>query len=456
MKKILTKFISFALALIFVFSVSIIPVFAASSASSMYKAKHPIVLVHGVAGFGEYDKINGVISYWGYTSGRIDKFIEKYGNECYEASVGPFSSAWDRACELYAQLTGTVTDYGAYHSAVHGHDRYGRDYTEKGYGKLMKNEWNESNPINIVAHSFGGVTSRLLIQLLENGNKNEYNYAVKNGTLDSLSPLFKGGKKNWVYSLTNLAAPSNGSTVCEATPNTVNLVGTLMTTGAKALGVTKLKGVYDFQLEHFGIVAKNGESLESLYKRIIKSGFMDHNDNAFSDLALDKAIDMNKNLKLQDDIYYFSYYGDRTRKTKSGKYRTTFRMWAPFRVSGKAMCSYSGTTKGSYYIGYGKYKTKVSVTKTKATASTWKRSDGMVPVESGKYPFHYNKKGNRVNDAHISASVGVKATKKGVWYVMPVVDADHLTFCGGVFNERVSSVQKFYQGVLKNIVRCDG
>ena len=453
MKKRLTKFISFVLALVFAFSISIAPVFAASDAQ--YKAKHPIVLVHGLAGFGEYDDINSVISYWGYTSGRIDRFIEKYGNECYEASVGPISSAWDRACELYAQLTGTVTDYGAYHSGIHGHERYGRDYTKNGYGRLMKKEWSANNPVNFVAHSFGGVTCRLLMQLMADGNKDEYNYAVKTGTLKNLSPLFKGGKKGWVYSLTTLAAPSNGSTVCEAIPDMVGLVGDLMTTGSKALSVTSFKGVYDFQLEHFGIYSKKGESLGDTYSRISSSDFMDHNDNAFYDLGLDKSIDMNKGLKLQKDAYYFSYYGDRTYKALSGNYRGNTRMWAPFHISGNAMGKFSGTTAGYYYKGYGKYQTKVSVTKTQVNSVSWKQNDGMVPVESGKYPFHYEKN-KRVDDAHISASVGVTAKQKGVWYVMPVVDADHLTFCGGVLNETLSSVRSFYRGVLTNIVNCGG
>ena len=54
--------------------------------------------------------------------------IEAAGYECYSASVGPLSSNWDRACELYAQLMGTTVDYGAAHAAKHNHSRYGRTY----------------------------------------------------------------------------------------------------------------------------------------------------------------------------------------------------------------------------------------------------------------------------------------------------------------------------------------
>ena len=38
--------------------------------------------------------------------------------------------AWNRACELYAQLNGSVTDYGVEHFARCGHLRYGRDFSK--------------------------------------------------------------------------------------------------------------------------------------------------------------------------------------------------------------------------------------------------------------------------------------------------------------------------------------
>ena len=449
------KLLAFLMTVILVVSVSIMPVEAATS--SQYKTKHPIVFVHGLFGYGDYDGLTSVVPYWGYTSGSMPKYLAGFGTESYSASVGPISSAWDRACELYAQLTGTVTDYGAKHAAEHGHDRYGRDYTEKGYGRLMKKEWNADNPINLVGHSFGGVTSRLLIQFLAEGNADEQAYMAAHPELGEISPLFTGGKADWVYSLTTLAAPSNGSSMEEAFSNILDLVSDVVSAAGTALSLTSFKGVYDFQLEHFGIYSKSGESLASAMNRVFnKSSFISHNDNALVDLSVDKAIDINKDINMQNNIYYFSYYGDRTKRNiLTGKYIPTARMFLPLQVTGLGMGILSGSTAGSYKYGYGKYATTVKVTKTNLGSSTWRRNDGAVPVESGQYPFHYEN-GKRVDDPHVASKVGVKATKKGVWYVMPCVDYDHLSFCGGILNETRSTTQAFYRGLVSNIVNCGG
>ena len=49
-------------------------------------------------------------------SGDLISFLKEKGFECYAASVSPQGSAWDRACELYAQLSDTRVDYGKHHS----------------------------------------------------------------------------------------------------------------------------------------------------------------------------------------------------------------------------------------------------------------------------------------------------------------------------------------------------
>ena len=456
------KLLAFLMTMILVVSVSIMPAEAATKSS--LKTQHPVVFVHGLFGYGDYEDLNKIVPYWGYTSTNIVKYLSGYGTECYSASLGPISSAWDRACELYAQLAGTVVDYGAKHAAEHGHDRYGRDYTKKGYGQLMRTKWSADNPVNLVGHSFGGATSRMLVQLLAEGNAEEQQYMKAHPELGKISPLFTGGKSDWVYSVTTIAAPSNGTTFIEAFPNTIALASTLATTGAKALSLTSYRGVFDFQLEHFGIYAKSTDTLATAINRVFSSDFLEHNDNAFQDLTVDKAIEMNKDLNMQD-IYYFSFYGDRMRRSVlTQKYLPTSRMWIGLQPAGLGMGIYSGTTAGGYYDGYGKYKHFVKVTPTSVGTDTtnakddneWRRNDGMVPVMSGKYPYYYDSEGNRIDDPHVAAKIGVTAKTKGVWYVMPVQNFDHLGFCGGFFNESTEVVNNFFNGVIANIVNCGG
>ena len=164
--------------------------------------------------------------------------------------MGPVSSAWDCACELYAQLTGTVTDYGAKHALEHGHDRFGRDYTGAGqYSKLMNGPWDAQHPINLVGHSFGGARSRLLLELLANGSAEEQAYAKQHPETGRLSPLFEGGKADWVYSVTTLDAPSNGTTFIETSHFFTDSFEGFSRDLAKLLGLTPFKGIYDLQLE---------------------------------------------------------------------------------------------------------------------------------------------------------------------------------------------------------------
>ena len=53
---------------------------------------------------------------WGMTGGDTIIYLNNQGYESYSASVDPAGSAWDRACELYAELYGTRVDYGEAHS----------------------------------------------------------------------------------------------------------------------------------------------------------------------------------------------------------------------------------------------------------------------------------------------------------------------------------------------------
>jgi len=85
--------------------------------------------VHGLGGWGPESQIDQTSPYWGSSTGNLAEYLNSEGYSVSVASVGPFSSTWDRTCELYAELTGTKVDYGEAHSKEHGHERYGREYT---------------------------------------------------------------------------------------------------------------------------------------------------------------------------------------------------------------------------------------------------------------------------------------------------------------------------------------
>lgn len=70
----------------------------------------PSVFIHGYSGWGQYDEKYEKLPYWGLTQTQdIREMFERWDQDVYMPSVGPQSSAWDRACEVYAEITGALT-----------------------------------------------------------------------------------------------------------------------------------------------------------------------------------------------------------------------------------------------------------------------------------------------------------------------------------------------------------
>ena len=124
------------------------------------KNDYPIVLIHGLMGWGESDGLNDVVPYWGTLCGNVPEYLRGKGVEVYTASVGGQSSVWDQTCELYALLTGTRVDYGEAHAKEHGHARYGRTYKEPLYPEFGKKK------VHLYGYSLGGTVARLLHRCL--------------------------------------------------------------------------------------------------------------------------------------------------------------------------------------------------------------------------------------------------------------------------------------------------
>ncbi len=73
--------------------------------------------------------------------------------------------------------------------------------------------------------------------------------------------------------------------------------------------------MYDFQLEQFGFYPRDGETVLEALDRVLHSDFLSHNDNVFRDLTIDRALELNDDIEIQPNVYYFSYAGDKTRQS---------------------------------------------------------------------------------------------------------------------------------------------
>ncbi|MCR5042456.1 MAG: lipase, partial [Clostridia bacterium] len=162
------------------------------------------VFVNGLGGWGEYQLYYKILPYWGVFGGDCMTYLRARGFDVHAASASSSSSAWDRACEVYAQLTGTTVDYGEAHSERYGHDRFGKCYR----GRALVKQWDADHPIDLLGHSFGGATVLMLLDLMIDGSEEERAKTPPDG----LSPLFAGGHDGWISSITALSAPLNGTT----------------------------------------------------------------------------------------------------------------------------------------------------------------------------------------------------------------------------------------------------
>ena len=424
-RKLLKKIISVILVILIVVSAVLLPSYSDKIKDLWYelnggKIEYSYVLVHGLGGWGEGSGINNVASYWGGGAYDLKKNLEVDGYTVHTPSIGPVSSAWDRACELYAQLTGTRVDYGEAHSKEHNHDRYGKTYTTP----LVENWGEKVNggqkvKINLVGHSFGGATVRLLTSLLEYGSEAEIQ-----ATGDNTSALFTGGKGDYVHSVTALCAPHNGSTLTEVLNTLGSGVGISDTTDllmSLCFGLagisTPAEGLYDFGLDQFGI----GETdAHSAIDTLTSAG----NDHAAYDLSPDGAAELNKKIKTVEGVYYFSYaYSTTKQGSILGNHiptTSTLPVLYPFAL---AMGAYTGTTDGGISID-----------------DSWKENDGLVNLVSAQYPF---------GEEHTAFPENEKDFRTGVWYVAQTREGDHGTVIG--LNAKNTPTLNFYTELFKMI-----
>lgn len=216
--------------------------------------EEPIVLVHGFTGW-DRDEMNGY-KYWGGL-GDIQEEMKERGFDVRTAAVGPISSNWDRACELYAYIKGGAVDYGKYHSQFHNHKRFGRKF------EGLYPEWDSNHKIHLIGHSMGGTTIRLLAHLLESGHPDKS--VLGFGGKES-SPLFDGDN-DMITSITSISTPHKGTTLTHGVNSFLPLIQSMVFSYGKAIA-PNLEIIYDLKLDQWSLLKFENENTSDYFQRI--------------------------------------------------------------------------------------------------------------------------------------------------------------------------------------------
>ncbi|MGE5404317.1 MAG: lipase family alpha/beta hydrolase [Candidatus Saccharibacteria bacterium] len=387
------KRVSLFLALMVVLTTVILsatPVFAAPRLNN-----YPIVLVHGLGGFGRDEALG--IRYWGMLFD-IQEYLKSQGYNTYTVGVGPVSSNWDRACETYAQIKGGTVDYGAAHAAAHRHARYGRTYpgyypewgnVDEATGKIKK--------VHLIGHSMGGQTIRTLVQLLEQGSP------ADTAASPDASPLFTGGK-SWVSGCMSISTPHDGTSLDNAINKGVPWLQDFIGSMAALFGPNNL---YDLKLDQWGLVRSPGESVDSYLNRVWSSSFWQSKDDMSNvDLTVEGARALNGWVKAQPDVYYFSWATSTTfREIFTGRQIPMLSTNVMLMATAGHIGAYTRNNPGEIPI-----------------TSEWWRNDGLVPVICQDGPS--------INSTDTIVSFN-GSPRIGAWNYMGLKDGyDHLDIIG--------------------------
>ena len=381
--------------------------------------QNPVILVHGLLGFGP--KELGPLNYWG-SALRVTSPLQRH-----EASVGPLSSAHDRACELAAQIAGTVVDYGEDHAKQAGHNRHGYDFRGRGFVEI----WNDQNPVHLVGHSLGSPTVRCLQYLL------------------ACDYWGWGSTERWVRSISTISGVSNGSTLVyffgidEKTGlirrnSGIEPVLRMIEVFTAATGGI-LDAIYDFDLDHWGYTRDIDEPLEDYLERVGRADFFWGQDNAAYSLSLQGAQADNAIWKTFPKTHYFSYI---TSQTDRGWF--TGRHY-PHLLMNPAMLALAT------YIGHKRFRHPPIVVDD-FDSSTWWENDGAVSTYSQRYP-------HSSGDHALGREFGEDATRlsfePGLWHTCSLPGMDHLDICVAPQPTQIGRQRRFYRHLFNRLAALD-
>ena len=350
--------------------------------------KLSFVFVHGTAGWGSYDERYQKMPYWGMRGGDLMTYLRERGYDCHAASVSPSGSAWDRACELYAQIFGTRVDYGRCHSRTYGHERFGRDYS---FRPLIP-DLSEETRLVLIGHSFGGTAARMFAELLAHGDE-----AERAANEEDISPLFLGGRQERIHSVVCIAAAMNGNSTFDMTSDP------------------------EFDPDAVPVPFWTRLFEKRMAKALAKENAgINPQDSADYDMQIDHARSLNQRMKALPFVFYFSVPCCYTVKQGDG-FVPEKGMEPFFLMRSYQLGQYTGTTKGGMRID-----------------RQWLRNDGRVNTISETAPI--GEKSRMLDRDHI---------EKGIWNIFPVYHGDHMSLQGGMLHK--NDIRGFYQDLLELI-----
>ena len=356
------------------------------------KNDYPIVLIHGFFGWGNDEM--GSYRYWGGHKD-IQKILENNGFRVFNVSVGPISSNWDRAVEVYYQLKGGQVDYGYGHSKKYGLIQKPVDKEYKG----LYPEWDEHHPVHIIGHSMGGQTARMLQYLLETELFEDDSSKNK-----EKSELLGQSNRGWISSITSLATPHDGSTLADIVTKTFPFIQYF-------IGLAGVVGTnfYNFDLSQWNLIREDDETWSSYVRRMRNHKAWETKNISAWDLSIDGDAELNSYLNASPDIYYFSFVFSATSKNKSTGYHIPNKdAFLLIRSRAKLL--------GSKIV----FKSDGS-----ETDSTWWENDGIVNVRSMKGPTS----GQNGPDP-IVPFIKSDPLMQGQWYTFDTINLDHYQSAG--------------------------
>lgn len=374
-----------------------------------WKTNYTYVLFHGVIGWGDYNPVlDEALPYFGLLSYDVSDYLNLNGFKCCAVTNSLLRGTWDRACEAYAQLTGTRVDYGEAHSKAHHHARYGRDYSSC---PLMTG-WSSENKINIIGHSFGGETVRMFVELMSNGSEEER----RTTTDGTLSELFKGGKSDWIYSTVSLSTPLNGTTLMECRKNFEEIFDTAIKNGQDVYFTNSLESPSNLSFS---------KVMGSLLKLTSDMTAMGEYSSAY-ELSVDGALDLNEEIGFEDNIYYISRPTSITEADETGEFQVPR----------------TGTDPALWMSSYLMGRMSLTTDKGHVVDSAWYENDGLVNTISEFAPF---------DDECVNVEIDPAQIKYGRWNALPTVKIAHTSAVGGLF--KAEDIREYYYELCDMINR---